>query len=453
VTLTPTKPPDQDLLSDPAELLIKEARQQSRRRRFVNGLLVVVMIAAATLVITDGGNRSPSRVPTVPPSPGSGSATTNGSNVGVAVPGGQSVLSLWPVGGETSWVDTENEAALSHGGQGIEWTGNGGRTWHDVTPSGDSYGVGNRFIGNFFALTSTRAWLSLGTVEPERSNRTALMTTSDSGRRWVRVGSLPLGGCSLSFITMRDGVCTSAPGAMNSAPIEVSATFNGGRSWTRIFDNFAGFTGGSGSPDGGVPYECDKDFTVSPPHTVWAEGWCNATQSFLYRSTDNGRHWVSAVVIPPTPLVGGGSEFIGPVVLAGRHGAVAFQEANFSMIDVTNNGGATFRPVYPPGTERPWTIDVVTPVMWRLAWRNEILGTNNGGASWFAVMGNAFASPSVRWSQRWSNGAPSSLNFTSSSFGWLDWGTGGGETVMTTRDGGRIWNLVAVPGTRKVSAT
>lgn len=453
MTLTPTRPPDQFEIVDPAELLIKEARLQSRRRRFVNGLVVMAVLVAMALVITNGGSRSPSRLPTIPASRGPGSAAISGNNAGVAVPGGQAVQSLWPVGGQTSWVYTVNVSALSHGAQGIEWTGNGGRSWRNVTPAGYNYGGGNRFIGDFFALTSTQAWLVVGPVAPGRANSATLLSTSDAGRSWLRVGSLPLSGCSIKFVTVRDGVCTSAPGAMNSAPVEVSATFDGGRTWRRVFDNRAGFSGGSGASDGGLPFECDKEFSVTSPHTVWAEGWCNATQSFLYRSTDDGRHWVSAIVTPPSPLVGGGSEFVGPVVLSGTRGAVAFEEASFSMIEVTGNAGRTFTPVYPPGPERPWSTDIMSPTTWRLAWRNEILGTNNGGASWFTVSGNAFASYAIRYSQRWSNGAPYTLNFSSSSFGWLTWNTGNGDSVLITRDGGRKWSAVAIPGTNKVSAT
>ena len=372
------------------------------------------------------------------------------NDAGGAVPGGQAVQSLWPVGGLTSWVYTVNVSALSHGAQGIDWTDNGGRSWRNVTPAGYSYGGGNRFIGDFFALNSTRAWLVVGPVAPRRANSSTLLVTSDAGHRWSPVGSLPLLGCSLKFVTALDGVCSSAPGAMNSAPVEVSATFDGGRTWSTIFDNSAGFSGGSGARDGGLPFECDKEFSVTAPHTLWAEGWCNYTQTFLYRSVDNGRQWFAANVTPPNPLVGGGSEFIGPVVLSGRRGAVAFAEANFSMIYVTTDGGSTFTPVYPPGPQRPWTIDVESPLIWRLAWRNEILGTNNGGATWISVTGNAFASSAIRYSQRWSNGAPYSLNFTSPSFGWLAWNTGNGDSVLITRDGGRTWSAVAIPGTNKV---
>lgn len=453
MTLTPTRPPDQGESLDPTELLIKEARRQSRRRRFVNGLVVLAIIAAAVFAITDGGSKSPSRVPTIPPSRGTGSTTINDNNAGTAVPGGQAVLSLWPVGGEALWVDTVNETALTHGAQGIEWTGNSGRTWRDVTPAGDTYGVGDHFIGDFFALTSTRAWLVVGPLEPGRANRTTLLTTSDAGRRWVPLGSLPWSSCALHFFSPRDGVCTFAPGASNSAPVEVATTFNGGRTWTKVFNNFDGIMGGFPTKDGGLPFSCDKYFTLTPPRTVWAEGWCDATVSFLYRSSDDGRHWVSANVTPPMPLVGGGSEFVGPVVLSGRRGAVAFQEANFSLIDVTEDGGTTFTPVYPPGPERPWTIDVMSPTTWRLAWRNEILGTNNGGSSWFTIAGDAFTSRSVRYSQRWGDGVPYSLHFTSPTFGWMDWNTGSGYTVMVTRDGGRNWNSVAVPGTQKLRTT
>jgi photosystem II stability/assembly factor-like uncharacterized protein len=161
---------------------------------------------------------------------------------------------------------------------------------------------------------------------------------------------------------------------------------------------------------------------------------------------------VSALVTQPSPLVGGGSDFFGPVVLSGRQGAVAFGEGGFSLIYVTSDGGQTFTPVYPPGPERPWAVDIVSPTVWRLAMRNEILGTNNAGATWFDVTGNAFALPGIRHSQRWGDGAPSSLNFTSPSFGWLSWFNGNGSIVLATRNGGRTWSQLTVPGTGKASA-
>jgi hypothetical protein len=452
MTLTSTRPPHQEDYGDPTKLLIKEARRQSRRRRFVNGLLVIAMIVAATLAITDGGSRSPSRAPIIGDPHGSGSTTINGSNAGTVVPGGQSVLSLWPVGGQTSWVDTENETALTHAGQGIDWTGNGGRTWRNVTPMGYSYAVGDRSIGDFYALSSTRAWLGVVSIEPGGRKGATLLATTDSGRSWSPVGSLPLN-CSPMFVSALLGVCTSAPGASNAAPVEVAATFNGGRSWNKIFDNFAGMSEGYPAKDHGLPYSCDKEFSMSPPHTVWAEGWCNATQFFLYRSTDDGRRWSSEVMRPPAPPVEGGAGFTGPVVLSGRRGAVGFQEGRVSVIAVTGDGGTVFTPVYPPGPRRPWAVDIVTPTTWRLAWRSEILGTNNGGATWFAVDGNAFASRSVRYSQRWGNGAPYALHFTSRLTGWLEWETANGFTVMITRDDGRIWNTVPIPGTGRVAST
>jgi photosystem II stability/assembly factor-like uncharacterized protein len=85
--------------------------------------------------------------------------------------------------------------------------------------------------------------------------------------------------------------------------------------------------------------------------------------------------------------------------------------------------------------------------VWRLSLRNEILGTNNGGASWFKVASNAFESPAIRRSQRWGNGGPNSLTFMSPSFGWMTWSNGNGSGVMVTRNAGRSWRQVAIPGT------
>jgi photosystem II stability/assembly factor-like uncharacterized protein len=452
MTLTPTRQPELGESPDPTELLIKEARRRARRRRLTAGVVLLLVFAMA-LVVAAGRGGSPSHVVSRNTSQASRTAAVSAHSTTLVVPAGQAVQSVWPVGGQTSWVYTVNETALSHGGQGIEWTDNGGQTWRNATPSGYTYAGGNRFIGGFFALTSTRAWLVVGPLSPKSNTSEAILATSNAGRSWSRVGSLPLTVCTLDFSTDSHGVCTSSPGASNAAPLQLAVTTDGGRTWSKVFDNTSGFGGGgANSADGGLPYSCDKRFSLTPPNTVWATGWCNASEAFLYRSTDNGRHWAQASVAPPTPTVGGGSEFIGPVVLSGRQGAAAFMEGNFSLVYVTRDDGKTFTPVYPPGAERPWTIDIVSPSVWRLALRNQILGTNNAGATWFTVTDNAFTLPAVIKSQRWGDGAPYSLNFTSQTVGWMNWGLDSGSGLFVTRNGGRTWSRVAVPGTSKESA-
>jgi photosystem II stability/assembly factor-like uncharacterized protein len=450
MTTEVVEPKTKDVSTEPSEMLIREARQLQRRyrRRRWAILFTLVAVIVAVVVGAAGGGRSPSRGLTLNASPSSRSNATRSDGASAVIPGGQFVQSLWPVGGQTSWAYTQNVAALSNGGQGIELTNNGGRTWRDVTPNGYNRFVGDRFIGGFFALTPTRAWLITGPSDPKRAASETVLTTDNAGRSWSRVGSLPHLDCSLRFFSARSGLCTFGLEASNSAPLEVDVTSNGGRTWTTTFDNSAGYANGpAGAGDNGLPYECDKAFILTPPATVWAEGACNATIAFLYRSTDDGRHWSLASATQPSRLVGGGSEFTGPVVLSGSQGAVAFEEGSFSLVYVTRDGGATFTPVYPPGPERPWTIDVVSPTEWRLSIRNQILVTNNGGVSWTGMTSNAFDSKALRRSQRWSDGAPNALHFTSPSFGWMTWFNGNGLYVMDTRNGGRTWTRVAVPGT------
>lgn len=435
-----------------SEMIIEEARQlqQRHRRRRWAVVVAVAFIIGAALVVASGGGRNPSRSLPVKSSPHHHSSGTTSYNAAAGILGGQYVQSVQQVGGQTSWVFTLNVVAQSNGGQGIEWTNNGGRTWRDATPNGYNRFEGDRFIERLFALTPTRAWIVVGPVEPKRTTSETVLTTENAGRSWSRVGSLPLLGCSLEFLSARFGVCASAPGASNSAPVKLAVTSDGGRTWTTTFDNFAGFANGPpGSGDNGLPYECDKTFTLTAPSTVWAQGWCNATNAFLYRSTDSGRHWTLASAIQPSPIVEGGAEFTGPVVLSGRSGAVAFEEGRFSLVYVTHNGGASFTPVYAPGPERPWTIDIVSAKVWRLTFRNLILGTDNGGRSWFNLPSNAFASPAIRRSQRWGTGAPNSMDFTSSSFGWMTWLNGNGQDLTVTHNNGQTWKSVHVPGTAK----
>jgi photosystem II stability/assembly factor-like uncharacterized protein len=435
-----------------AEMLIEEARQlqQRHRRRRWAVIVAVALIIAAALVVAAGGGRNPTHSLTVNSSRHRRSSGTTTYNAAAGIPGGQHVESVQQVGGQTSWVFTLNVVAQSNGGQGIEWTNDGGRTWRDATPNGYNRFEGDRSIASLFALTPTRAWIVVAPVEPKRSTSETVLTTENAGRSWSRLGSLPLLDCSLEFLSARFGVCTSAPGASDAAPLKLAVTSDGGRTWTTTFDNVAGFANGPpGAGDNGLPYECDKTFTLTAPSTVWAEGWCNATNAFLYRSTDSGRHWTLVSTVQPSPIVEGGAEFTGPVVLSGRNGAVAFEEGHFSLVYVSHNGGTSFTPVYPPGPKRPWTIDIVSAKVWRLTFRNHILGTDDGGRSWFNLPSNAFASPAIQRAQRWGTGAPDSMAFTSSSFGWMTWFDGNGEDLMVTRNNGQTWKRVAVPGTEK----
>lgn len=422
------------------ELLIKEARRRARRRRWMVSLVLLVVVAA-TLAIVGGGKMIPPKTATAEPLassrsgvPGSHEATTP------VIPGGQSVLSVWPVGAETAWVFTENLTSRSNVAQGIDWTNNGGRTWRYFAPA--------HSLGDFFALSSKRAWVVAGLATLTHQHGPRLLTTANGGRTWSVAGKVPSATCTPSFSSASVGICAESNGAGNAAPLALYVTDDGGRSWSKTFDNTGDFAGaGPNVGDKGLPYTCDKNFSMTAGNLVWAEFWCNASYASLYRSADAGRTWWAVKLTQPSPVLPGGAEFTGPVVLSGKGGAVAFANGKASLVYVTHDSGRSFRPVYPPGPVHPWAVDIVSPTVWRFAYRDQLLATNDAGASWMGLSDDAFASSMVRRSQRYDSGAPATLNFTTPSFGWMSWLIGNGYLVMSTRDGGRTWHRVAIPGT------
>lgn len=428
------------------ELLIREARRRAHRRRWTLALALLVVIAAA-LAILGGGKTSPPRASAAesPASSRSGISGTHNAPA-PAIPGGQSVLSQWPVSGTTTWVFTANETSLTNAGQGVEWTSDGGRTWRDATPTGYRISSSQHSLGDFFALSAERAWVVAGSTTLAHQPSPRLLTTADGGRTWSVAGTVPSASCTLSFSSADIGVCATSNGAGGSAPLALYRTLDGGGSWKKTFDNTGGF-GGTSSGDKGLPYPCDKEFSLTSVDVVWAKFWCLASVATLYRSADAGHTWSPVNLTQPSPVLPGGAEFTGPVVLSGQRGAVAFSEGVSSLVYVTRDGGRSFAPVYPPGPAHPWAVDIVSPTIWHLAYRDQIISTNDAGSSWTGLSDNAFSTPAVSRSQRYGSGAPDTLHFTSPSFGWMSWYTGNGDIVMNTRDGGVTWHQVAVPGT------
>ncbi|MGC2484735.1 MAG: sialidase family protein [Acidimicrobiales bacterium] len=364
-------------------------------------------------------------------------ATSYASGSGVL--GGQSLSSITPIGAKVLWAWTQNQSALTGGGQDIEFTTNGGRTWNNATPTGLSVEGGAHWINGFFALSSTRAWLVYGRVD---KNPQYLETTSDAGRHWSKVGVLPRHYCTLQFVTPLDGTCTVYAGAAGSMGITIYRTSDGGAHWSNLFDSY--MTPASlnePTPPGGLPFSCDKSISFTSATTGWALFLCAGGFSPIYESTNGGATWVQRNALPPSPLPSGGSGFSGTPVFSGAHGAVAYTYGSYSLVYVSDNAGRTFRPVYPPGKRRPWSVALLSPREWRLAYKDSILGTDNAGQSWFVVTSDA---NQVVPPERYASPAPDVL-FAKTSLAWLI----ENNVLLRTVNEGQSWKTIAVPGTQE----
>jgi hypothetical protein len=100
--ITPTKSDAPYKGSDPAELLIKEARQKARRRRLTVGgiLLTVLLVVAAVLIVVGRGPTSPTRTT------GGGSTGATGTSRTSVYAANLAEANTFAVAGSRVWVTT-----------------------------------------------------------------------------------------------------------------------------------------------------------------------------------------------------------------------------------------------------------------------------------------------------------------------------------------------------------
>ena len=425
------------------EMLIREARLRTRRRRLRRGAIGLVVVALGlTIWLASGGSGHPNAVRRVSGDGGSPrSANDSANSTALAVLGGQSLEKIWPVNGSTLWALTANATTLTGGGQGLELTTNGGVSWTNATPPGLSRERGARLLGAF-ALTAAQAWTDYGGFSG--TAKRTLLYTGDAGRHWAKVGVLPAAFCVLQFVSRRDGTCTEEVGAMGSMPNIIFRTSDGGATWRKIYDDNAEISlPYSSLPAGWLPFGCDKSIQFTSAARGWALFLCNAGFAPIYETVDGGVSWTQRIATQPSPLPVGGGEFSGVPVIEGSRGAVGYTGGSYSLVYATDDGGRSFHPVYPPGRRRQWSVDVVTPLKWRLAFRNVLLVTNDAGRSWTTFTNNA-TRPIARL--RYAPTQPA-VTLTANARGWLTWFAGDGNVLMRTINDGRTWKTITVPGT------
>lgn len=367
-------------------------------------------------------------------------AVTSAANAPRAILNNQSLTQIVPFGSRILWASTSNEVKHAGGGQGVEISTNAGLTWTNVTPPGLSVDGGDRYISEVYALSPARAWIVYGNAG---NGPQTLETTGDAGRQWSRAGVLPPTGCSLQFVSPQDGTCTVLGGAMGSMLITIYRTSNGGESWRKAFQNSPSTTSSS---RGSIPFGCDKTVDFQSASQGLVLFYCNGgSGAIIYGTSNGGVTWTSRTVAQPRSVPEGGGGFTGPAEFVGPDGAIPYAVGPQSAVYVTNDGGESFHPVYPPGKPKPWAEDIVSPTEWRLTYGKEIEGTNNGGSTWFKV-----TSSTVLQVTNYKKGSPPGgiVEFTNHVDGWLiENRYNPNSTLLGTTDGGRTWHEIVVPGT------
>ena len=397
----------------------------------VGGALVAVAACAAPSPVSAVADRSVDGSAAAAVSPAAAASSSPAA-------GGQTLRQVWPAGAAAAWAWTQGNG----GPQGIARTVNGGKTWATVTPPGLAQQTGDHVISGFFALGSQHAWVAYGGIAGGAVQH--ITTTSDGGRHWTVVGREPLTKvafssyvytCGLDFVTPKDGWCQAEPPFVGSEGVDLYRTTDGGRHWRRV-----SVTGPDGNKAGSLPWACDKNIQFTSETRGWAIFTCPKAAP-LYETTDAGRTWVKRRVAAPPGPIDSGSGFTGQPLMSGSRGAVGytiFGAPQKSVVYVSANGGAAWRPVTPPGPSQGWVADAIGATSWRLVAGDHILATDNAGRTWRMITSNV----TFRIYYAYDDPTSPVVDFVTSQTGWI-----AGTALWRTTNGGRTWHRLPVPGT------
>jgi len=336
----------------------------------------------------------------------------------------------WTTSADVAWVWTQSTSGATGSEQAVLRSADGGGSWTNVTPPGLGVVRGNAYLGGVDVLDNSDAWIVHGDVSGLVEK---LEFTSNGGRTWSTVGTIPKGGCEIQFVSRASGWCTVYGGAAGSMLVKLFHTSDGGREWTLISKNEV-----NSDPKGTLPFGCDKQLYFDSALIGWADFYCNGGVAPIYETLDGGTTWVQRLNAAPKGVIDGGSDFQGAPVTSGSHVAVSFTafSPTRSLVYVSNDDGRTFAPVSVPVRGRQVLQDLLTASSWKVFWGHTIDETTNAGQTWHSVVSNvditSLYSPQ--------SGLPTAVDFLNAKVGWLT-----SSTLWRTVDGGATWTRLRIP--------
>jgi photosystem II stability/assembly factor-like uncharacterized protein len=178
-------------------------------------------------------------------------------------------------------VSTQGDA--SHNGRGIYRTTDGGKTWENTLRPENSNGTRDVEYAfdkpNVIFATSEGAGLRFGGGAPQGPNGTALYKSTDSGKTWTKVTSLPLytGRISVATAMHTDGKRIYVIGTPLQGGSGLSRSDDQGATWQHMAGNDTRVANGQGNYSSGVWVDSQNPDTIYTIATT------------VYRSTDGGK--------------------------------------------------------------------------------------------------------------------------------------------------------------------
>ncbi len=308
-------------------------------------------------------------------------------------------------------------------------TVDGGRTWHNVSPSGEN-GLGYAVDSDFLDLN--HAWV----LVPDQDNMLSgsLYRTPDGGVTWSK-SAVPFGGGALHFLDPNQGWMMASLGAgAGSMGVGIFQTIDAGATWIQTYTNDPNQpNAGNTLPLGGL-----KDgLTPTGMKTAWIGGITYAPGVvYLYGTQDAGHTWTQSAVKIPDGYSQAQFETTGPI-FAGTDVAylpvhVSSQNGVMLAVYVSHDGGSSWL-LSPSLIPMGASLDVISTKV-AVVWNStNFYLTTDGAQSWSTV------APDVRFSDNFGG-----MDFVDKETGYVLTDDGSGNRgLYLTNDGGATWNLLA----------
>ncbi len=311
-------------------------------------------------------------------------------------------------------------------------TTDSGRRWQDATPP-----LKMVMVSSSFFLGRYAAWIEGSRRFEPRAE--PLYRTLDGGRTWRRLTAVPAD-CQLDFVDQRHGWCAVIGAALGSSTVRLYRTSDGGSSWTLV--SRTGVYDSRSTRDA-LPYGCDKTIAFTSLTVGWAASVCAGGPPPLYESADGGAHWrkLAPVPLPKGASTPEGADLSLPVVSGSRLAlSIGFSGTPKSprgatAIATSANGGRSWHPRLVPGRLRFWRVDLLDVRHWRLSDGTTLLATDDAGSHWRRWK------PPVQMKD--SVGTPLTLNFLSPSLGFAIPNANAGP-LWWTRNRGTTWQPITI---------
>lgn len=317
-------------------------------------------------------------------------------------------------------------------GERVLKTGNGGKTWSDVTPKSTASGK-KVFHGGFF-YGSQNAWF----VESS-GNKTTVFHTNDGGQTWSQ-SAIPTRatGSSFSFINPKSGWMYLVTGAgMSHEYINLYQTNDGGAHWSPLLkaDKDQGQKVlSSGDKTGMAFLNPDKGWITGVVYPAFGD-------VELYVTENGGKAWQKQQLSIPQADQNKIVKTLPPEFFTHTVGIlpVMFIDPNNNETEVmlyrSTDKGVSWKPVLTtPGMKngKVFKLSIIDGSHAVASDGNRLYTTDNAGQSWQSVSPGA----DLKGLQQ--------LDFISPNEGWAVLEKDNGAyVVLRTKDGGHTWKQVA----------